>query len=366
MQTARMRRTSSWRSICFHPGINGRCSKILWKFPNRDVQTFGYVNHNTNGLNHGPEWKTQSFLLRGICTVILWPVVMGNAIWENPIELRLGEGFQWRMLIRTPWKRIILISLVDDINWLERNRISMRCGKLIGRFNILLGCGQRQCEISKNVVDNYKTKFESRISAGAKKHVRKINEFFVVLHVKKWVERHCELANRTTQQKKSNSLWSYDMEEHVKKWVERHCELANKTTQQLHVSTPCIDVHHFKEEELKFVKELTKVFSQIVLKSLFLASFGRTDIRWSVNKFCTIDHKMDQGLWQTIISFDLLHSSYMRVPTVLSCGKHCKTMQIETVSRLRFCRRFWGPEIYTKKNIVRFWKSYICSNRMDV
>ena len=26
---------------------------------------------------------------------------------------------------------------------------------------------------------------------------------------------------------------------------------------------------------------------------------------------CTIDHKMDQSLWQTIISFDLLHSSYV-------------------------------------------------------
>ena len=26
---------------------------------------------------------------------------------------------------------------------------------------------------------------------------------------------------------------------------------------------------------------------------------------------CTIDHKMDQSLWQTIMSFDLLHSSYM-------------------------------------------------------
>ena len=34
--------------------------------------------------------------------------------------------------------------------------------------------------------------------------------------------------------------------------VERYCELASKTTQQLYkVSTPCIDDHHFKEQELK-------------------------------------------------------------------------------------------------------------------
>ena len=29
-----------------------------------------------------------------------------------------------------------------------------------------LGCTQRQCEISKDIVDNYRAMFESRISAG--------------------------------------------------------------------------------------------------------------------------------------------------------------------------------------------------------
>ena len=48
---------------------------------------------------------------------------------------------------------------------------------------------------------------------------------------------------------------------------------------------------------------------------------------------------MDQCLWQTIISFDLLHSLYMWLSTILSWGKHCQTMQIGTVSRFRFCGR---------------------------
>ena len=75
------------------------------------------------------------------------------------------------------------------------------------------------------------------------------------------------------------------MEGHAKKCVERYCELANKTTQQLYkVSTPCIDDHHFKEEELKSVGELSKVCSQIVLKCLYLAHMRRLDIPWSVNK----------------------------------------------------------------------------------
>ena len=72
---------------------------------------------------------------------------------------------------------------------------------------------------------------------------------------------------------------------HAKKCVERYCELANKTTQQLYkVSTPCIDDHHFKEEETKSVGELSSTCSQIVLKCLYLARIGRPDILWSVNK----------------------------------------------------------------------------------
>ena len=41
---------------------------------------------------------------------------MGKAIWENLIEVRLGEGFQLRMLVRTQWKKGLFLSVhVDDI-----------------------------------------------------------------------------------------------------------------------------------------------------------------------------------------------------------------------------------------------------------
>ena len=81
------------------------------------------------------------------------------------------------------------------------------------------------------------------------------------------------------------SSWFCDVEGHAKKCVERYCELANKTTPQMYkVSTPCIDDHHFKEEETKFVGELSQVSFQIVLKCLYLARIGRPDVLWSVNK----------------------------------------------------------------------------------
>ena len=100
--------------------------------------------------------------------------------------------------------------------------------------HVFLVCIQRQCEISKDIVDIYRTMFESRISAGATEKLP--------------FSENLRIAS-----------WSYDMEGHAKKCVEQYCELANKTTQQLYkVSTPCIDDHHLKEEESKSVENRRK------------------------------------------------------------------------------------------------------------
>ena len=50
--------------------------------------------------------------------------------------------------------------------------------------HVYLGCTQRQCEISKDIVDNCRTMFESQISAGAIEKTTmpgKYSYFFVVL-----------------------------------------------------------------------------------------------------------------------------------------------------------------------------------------
>ena len=57
-----------------------------------------------------------------------------------------------------------------------------------------------------------------------------------------------------------------------------------KTEQLNKVSSPCLNDHHFKKEELEAVGEMSKVCSQIVLKCLYLARIGRPGILWSVNQ----------------------------------------------------------------------------------
>ena len=98
--------------------------------------------------------------------------IMGEVIWENPIAVRLGTGFQLGMLIRTPSKRVILICVCGwHKNWLERNKTLIRCGNYSTKksiwenqhFSLIMYTWDallRQCEISKDMVDNYRTMFD--------------------------------------------------------------------------------------------------------------------------------------------------------------------------------------------------------------
>ena len=245
----------------------------------------------------------------------LYGHILASLWWEKQFEkilLKYGweKVFQLEMLIRTPWKGSFLSVYVDDIKLAGKKQNLDPMWKILNKEvdlgeptsfldHVYLGCTQRQCEISKDIVDNYRTMFESRISAGATEKLP-------------WLENL------------RISSWSYDMEGHAKKCVERYCELANKKTQQLYkVSTPCIDDHHFKEEELKSVGELANVCSQIVLKCFILGTYWKTWYSLVSEQTWTIDHKMDQSLWQTSESIDILHPSHMWIQTVLLCGKHC-------------------------------------------
>ena len=152
-------------------------------------------------------------------------------------------------------------------------------------------------------MDNYRTMFETRISAG---RVEKL----------------------PSSQDPRISSWSYDMVGHAKKCVGRYCELANKTTQQLYkVSTPCIDDHHFKDEEMNSVGELSQVCFQIVLKWLDLARIGRLDILWSVNKLARSITKWTKACdkrLNRLISYIHHTCEYRQYCYVSSTAKQCR------------------------------------------
>ena len=82
------------------------------------------------------------------------------------------------MLIRSTRKGLLLSVFVDDIKLAGRRQNIKPMWKVLNKEvdlgepasfldHVYLGCTQRQCEISKDIVDSYRTMLESRISAGA-------------------------------------------------------------------------------------------------------------------------------------------------------------------------------------------------------
>ena len=203
---------------------------------------------------------------------------MGKAIRESSIGTRLAKVLNWECLFVHFEKGLFLSVYVDDIKlagtmWKLLNKEVDEGEPTSFLDHVYLGCTQRQCETSKDIVDNYRTMFESRISAGATEKLQSSENLRI-------------------------SSWSYDMEGHAKKCVERYCDLANKTTQQqlYMVSTPCIDDHHFKEEELKSVGGLSKFLLSNCSEMLILGTYWKTRYSMVNEQTCTIDHKMDQSL----------------------------------------------------------------------
>ena len=159
--------------------------------------------------------------------------------------------------------------------------------------HVYLGCTQRECQTSKDVVDNYRSMFESKSSA---------------VPVEKLPSPGKLGANI--------SSWSYDMEGHAKKCVERYCELANKTTQHLYkVATPCMDDHQFEEEENGICWRIDKnLFTDCSEMLVFGSYLIDLIFFWSVNKLARAITKWtrpcDKRLARLISYID--HTSYYR------------------------------------------------------
>ena len=152
--------------------------------------------------------------------------------------------------------------------------------------HVYLGCTQRQCEISKDIVDNYRTMLELRISA-----------------------REC-VEKLPFPQNLRISSWSYDMAvmqrsvwNDIVSWRTRR--LSNSTKYLLHASMTTTS----KKKKRNLLENLSSTCSQIALKCLYLARIGRPDILWSVNKLARATTKWTKACDKTPESIDFKNSS---------------------------------------------------------
>ena len=94
-------------------------------------------------------------------------------------------------------------------------------------------------------------------------------------------------------------------------------DIANLRIKRLNkytkVATPCMDDHQTKEEENESAGGLSTVWSQIVLKCLYLARIVGPDILWSVNKLARAVTKWTKACDKRLARIDLVHSSHKRI-----------------------------------------------------
>ena len=114
------------------------------------------------------------------------------------------------------------------------------------------------------------------------------------------------------------TAWSYDMERHATQCVEWYCELTNQNIEQLYKA----DDHQFKKEKLEMVGKCSNVCSQIVLKCLYLARIGRSNILWSLNKLARAVTKWTRACGQMPSLFNFVHPQHEWLQAVLSRGKY--------------------------------------------
>ena len=202
----------------------------------------------------------------------------------------------WECLFVHRKQRFFLSVFVDDIKMAgKKQKMAPTWKKLMKNVNL-----------DEPTSFPYRKMFESRISAGATEK-----------KLQGWEKPHAK-----------TDAWSHDMEGHAQKCLGRYCELVNKKTKQLYkVSSPCLDDHHFKKEELESVGEVSKVCSQIVMKCLYLARIGRPDILWSVNKLARSVTKWTQACDRRLarlISYIHHTNDYQQFCHVGNPTQHCR------------------------------------------
>ena len=152
-KTSRLCRTSSRLRISIHSSKNGRHSDIV----------------DTSGQNRGQTLKIQWFLSNEIYMDTHWRDTLGRDslrkfFWNLDGKMcRIGNvslfiehkdyscRYTWTTY-KNAWKKLMLLYDLGEPT------------SIFG--HVYLGCAQRECKSNENIIEEYKTRFGSRISAG--------------------------------------------------------------------------------------------------------------------------------------------------------------------------------------------------------
>ena len=202
---------------------------------------------------------------------------LAGLLWERQFEkILLKHGWEkiptWECLYSLHREKGLFLSVyVDDIKLAGKKqnidpmwKILMKDVDLGKPTSFLdhahLGCTQRVCQKSKDIVDNYRNMFETKISAGV---LRNLAQTFL----------HGPMIWKVMRRNAWNDIANW-----------RTKQLDNYTKSQHHA----LMTTNSRKQKMGSVGDLSKVCSQIVLKCFSMARIGRPDIFWSVNKVARV------------------------------------------------------------------------------
>ena len=259
---------------------NGRCSQI---FENSQIGVHLDSSTTTqmakimvhHGRSNRSPWKE-------FCMVIFWQDCHGKSNLTISCWNAAGRKFTIGNVSLFIVKRDhSYLCLWMTENWLERNKLLIRCGKH---------------STKKLIWENQRLSSIMYTWCALKDHVKQAK----MLQTISEPCSNCELARGEKLPFPQNlriSSWSCDMTGHAKKCVELHFELANNTTQQLYkVFTPCTDDLSLQRRRKKTCWRNVKSVLSNCSEMLALGTHWKTQNSMVSGQTCTIDRKMEKKL----------------------------------------------------------------------
>ena len=175
LQIAGLRWTSSRCSISLNPSEDCRCSQII------ENSTIGVSRHLDSSTT---TQMAQIMVQYGRSSCSSWKesvrssigrTIMGKAMWEVTLKHCWEKIPNWECLFVHRKKGLFLSVYVDDMKLAGKKQNLNPMWKILHEevdlgeptsfldhvyLDVYLGCTQRQCKISKDIVDNYRTMFE--------------------------------------------------------------------------------------------------------------------------------------------------------------------------------------------------------------
>ena len=299
-----------------------------WKFQNRNVQIFGYVYQNTNGRNHGPVWKIQSFLLNEICTVIRKQDSCGK-----------GNSMKFFFVYRE--KGLFLsVVCVDDIQMAGRKQNQDPIWKLLMKD---VDLGETTSFPWTCLFGLHSTRMQNK-----QRYCGQLQKYVWIQNVRcGGIEKYLNQRNRKQTFPHGPMTWKV-MQRNA---VERYCELANKTTQQLYKSRN--SMYWRSSIQRRRNRICWRIVKYMLSNCSEMSVFGSSWWTWYLvvcEQACACYHKMNQSLRQTLASFDFFHSiTHENLSNIVMCnaGWDCfrtpilqEILRIQNLHQVEHCA-FW-------------------------